>query len=439
MKHDPHAASRREFLVRASMLAGAAAMMPSLTASGGVPAPGRRGKGPKPPKAGETIRIGVIGTGGMGRGHCNSICALAARGEADVKIVAVADVCDLHAGYAADDCASRQGTRPDTYRDYRQILARDDVHGVLIASPEHWHARQSIDAIMAGKDVYCEKPMTLDLAGALALRETAKANPDVICEVGTQKIMLPKYREAKRLIDEGAIGTPTFSQTSYCRNTPDGEWNYYSINPEWKPGENLDWEAWLGDMKPRAWDPKIYARWRRYRDFSTGIIGDLLVHEVTPLYMALENAVGWPTRVVASGSHMVDKEMENHDLVNLNVTFESGHQMIIAGSTCNEVGIENLIRGHEANIYLNSRHCDLRPTRPFVDMIDPRRIECADIGNDQDKLRLDWFRVMRTREEPDSNVERGTRVMAMVDLAAKSIWTRRAWELDPETLTARAI
>lgn len=435
---EQNAASRREFLIKASMLAGAAAMMPSMTASA-APRPGKQGKSPRPPKNGETIRIGVIGPGGMGTGHCNAICDIANRDEENVEIVAVADVCDIHANRAADAIQSKRGQRPDVYRDYREILARDDIHGVLIASPEHWHAKQAIDAIVAGKDVYCEKPMTLDLPSALALRATAHANPDVICQVGTQKIMLPKYIAAKKLIDEGAIGTPVFSQTSYCRNSPDGEWNYYGLNPDWKPGENLDWEAWLGEMPSRPWDPKVYARWRRYREFSTGIIGDLLVHEVTPLYMALENAIGWPTRVVASGSHMIDKEMENHDLVNLNVEFESGHQMTIAGATCNEVGVENLIRGNEANIYLNSRHCELRPTRPYVDMVDPQRIECEDIGNDQDQLRRNWFKVMRTREEPYSNIERGTRVMVIVDLATRSMWTGKAWAFDHETLTARAI
>ncbi|MCA9298423.1 MAG: Gfo/Idh/MocA family oxidoreductase, partial [Phycisphaerales bacterium] len=374
-----------------------------------------------------------------GTGHVHAICDIVGRGEADAEIVAIADVCDIHANNAADVVQSKRGNRPDVYRDYRELLARDDIHGVLNATPEHWHAKVAIDAIVAGKDIYSEKPMTLNLADALALRAAAKANPDVICQIGTQKIMLPKYRAAKKLIDDGAIGVPVFSQTSYCRNTPNGEWNYYQLNPDWKPGENLDWKMWLGDHKMRPWDPKIYARWRRYSEFSTGIIGDLLVHEITPMYMALENAIGWPTRVVATGSHMVDKDMDNHDLVNLEIQYESGHQMVVAGATCNEVGLENLIRGNKANIYLNSRHCEMRPTRPYVDEVDPQTIECPDIGNDQDELRKNWFRVMRSREEPDSNVERGTRVMVAVDLATRSMWTGRAWAFDHENLTVRAL
>ena len=136
---------------------------------------------------------------------------------------------------------------------------------------------------------------------------------------------------------------------------------------------------------------------------------------------------------------MVDKDMDNHDLVNLEIQYESGHQMVVAGATCNEVGLENLIRGNKANIYLNSRHCEMRPTRPYVDEVDPQTIECPDIGNDQDELRKNWFRVMRSREEPDSNVERGTRVMVAVDLATRSMWTGRAWAFDHENLTVRAL
>jgi predicted dehydrogenase len=121
-------------------------------------------------------------------------------------------------------------------------------------------------------------------------------------------------------------------------------------------------------MGQREWDPKVYIRWRRYRDFSTGILGDLLVHVITPMLVAIEQ--GWPTRVVAVGSHMVDKAMENHDMVNLAIQFETGHQMIVAGSTCNEVGLETMIKGNKGNIYLNSRHCVVRPERGYSEEFD---------------------------------------------------------------------
>ncbi|GAB4551782.1 MAG: Gfo/Idh/MocA family oxidoreductase [Phycisphaerales bacterium] len=433
--------ARRRFLKQTAVMAGAGlvGMGAGHASDRAAPRALGRGSAPNPPRDGETIRLAVLGTGGMGRGHCQAIASFAKRGERDVEIVAVCDVNDLHCEAAVRTITEAgQANPPSMHRDYREVLKRDDIHGVVIASPEHWHAKMAMDAVFAGKDVYCEKPMTLHLDEALAVRTTVHNNPGVIFVVGTQKMMLPKYREAKKLIEAGAIGKPTFSQTSYCRNSPDGEWNYYGIDPAWKPGVNLDWDAWLGEYGPREWDPRVYIRWRRYRDFSTGILGDLLVHEMTPLILALDS-VGWPTHVVATGGHYIDKDMENHDQVNLTIQFEGEHTMIVAGSTCNEVGLENLIRGHEGNIYLNSRHCELRPTRPYVDMVDPMRVECPDIGNDQDQLRLAWLDAIRTRVQPDSTVDFATKVMVAVDLASRSIWTGHAYRFDPATMTASRV
>ncbi len=442
--------ARRDFLKTAAVIAGAGLTASALSgcASGGSPGalvgsdslrPLGRGAAPNPPKDGEPIRLAVIGTGGMGRGHCGALAAFNRDGRESVEIVAVCDVNDLHAEAAVKTVTDGgQKNPPRMYRDYEELLAKENIHGVVVGTPEHQHAPIAADAVVRGKDVYCEKPMTLRLDEAMALQKTVHANPDVIFVVGTQKMVLPKYTEARKLIQQGAIGTPVFSQTSYCRNTPDGEWNYYGLDDRWQPGVNVDWDAWLGHMPKRAWDPKMYIRWRRYRDFSTGIIGDLLVHEITPLIYALDS-VGWPKRVVATGGHYIDKEMENHDLVNLNITWENDHSMIVAGATCNEVGLENLIRGNKANIYLNSRHCELRPTRPYYDLIEPMRVECPDIGNDQDLMRLNWLKAMRDRKQPSSTVDFATKVMVVVDLATRSLWDGHAYEFDRETMRVTRI
>jgi len=435
----PSDQSRRSFLAQAAAVAGVAAIAGSAESSVKPRVPATRSKvRVKPPKAGETLRIGVIGPGGMGTGHCMNIIAPNKAGKEDVQIVALADVNQVRMGDTAQRVDSEQGGKVDQYTDYRELLARDDIHGVVIASPEHWHSKHAISAIMAGKDVYNEKPMTLRLNQALAVQQMVHANPDRIFQVGTQKMMLPKYISAKKVIEDGTIGKPIFSQTSYCRNTPAGEWNYYGLDPRWKPGENVDWKAWLGDQEYREWDPKIYARWRRYRDFSTGIIGDLLVHEITPMLMSLETE-GWPTRVVGTGGHYIDKDMENHDQVNIEIQLEGGHTMIVAGSTNNEVGLENLIRGNKGNIYLNSRHCVVRPTRPYVDEVDQQTIESPDIGNDQDQLRLNWMASMRSREPAISNVDHATKVMVIVDLATRSMWEGGAFEFDRRNLSVRKL
>jgi predicted dehydrogenase len=433
--------SRRSFLAAAAGAAVTTILLKGETAQAGAAS---RALQPIPhslPRAtledGGTIRMGVIGTGGMGNAHCHSFISLVKQGKENVQIVAVSDVCESHLNRAHKHCEEAQGITVDRYPDYRRLLERDDLHGVLIASPEHWHAQMAIDAIAAGKDVYVEKPMTLRLPEAIRLREVVLANPDIRLQVGTQMTNMPRFHEARKLIAAGAIGTPTFSQTSYCRNSKTGEWNYYGIDPKWEPGVNLDWESWCGPLGVRKWDPLVFARWRRYRDFSTGIIGDLLVHVLTPMLMAVEQ--GWPVRVSASGSHIIDKAMENHDQVNLVVEFETGHQMVIAGSTCNEVGLETMIRGHKANLYLGGRHCVLRPERIYSEEVDEQTVQCEDIGNDQDMHRLKWLKCIRTREQPDSDIEQGTKVMVIVDLAARSMWEGGSFAFDPKTMTARRL
>lgn len=428
--------TRREFLSRAAGAAVAAGtadlLAPSIT--GAHPGP-LTGAAPRPPRPFDPVNIAIIGTGGMGSGHLNGFLKMAKDGVEDVRVVGLCDVCQPRLQAAKTRCDAEQGGSVDTYGDFRELLRRADLHGVLIASPEHWHGPMAEDAIRAGKDVYVEKPMTLRLDAALQLKRVADANPQVIVEVGTQYVMYPSYHEARRLIAEGRIGKPVFSQTSYCRNSKDGEWLYYRIDPAWEPGVNLDWDAWCGPLGKADWDPAVYARWRRYRKYSTGIIGDLLVHRITPLILGAN--LGWPTRVVASGGHYVDKAMENHDQININIEFEDEHTMIVAGSTCNEVGLETMIRGHKGNILLGGRTAVVRPERIYAEEFDEQTIEGPNMGDTQDLLRRDWLDCIRTRKAPASPVELGTKVMVVVDLATRSMWDGAAYRFDPATMTAR--
>jgi predicted dehydrogenase len=438
---NPASTDRRDFLKGAAVAAGAIALSGnSLLGSeriGAVPGAIARAASRVPLGDDGLVRIGIIGTGGMGGGHIGSFLQFATRGEEKVKIVAICDVNHKRRAVAESRINKAQGDECAIYNDYHNLLARDDIHGVLIASPEHWHAQMAEDALLAGKDVYLEKPMTLRLPEALRLRQVVLSNPDVLLQVGTQKIMLPKYKAAQAMVAEGAIGKPTFSQTSYCRNSKDGEWKYYGIDPDWKPGVNIDWDRWCGPAGVRDWNPALCARWRRYKDFSTGIVGDLLVHEITPLMMALDQ--GWPTRVVATGGHYIDKAMENHDQVNLQIQFEKGHTLIVAGSTCNEMGLETMIRGHHGTIYLGGGNCKMVPQRLFADDVEPQEVICESIGNDQDALRRNWLDCIRSRRQPDSNVDLGTKVIVAVDLATRSMWEGKAFEFDPASMTAMSI
>lgn len=460
---DTAGASRRQFLGAAAGALAVASLAGHAAASSRRPfAPDEMQPGGPIPKGakraelkdGQTIKLGVIGMGGpglggMGRGHVYRFVQFAnIEKKENVEIAAISDVCGHSMKYAQKVIAEQKQPKPaDEYKNYKDLLARQDLHGVVIAVPEHWHAQIAIDAITAGKDVYLEKPMTLRLGEALRLREVVRGNPDLRLQVGTQMTNLPRYHEARKLIEAGAIGVPTTTQCSYCRNSPAGEWNYYQLEPDQKefpggkyePGDMLDWDMWCGPLGKMEFDVKKFARWRRYRQLSTGICGDLLVHEITPMLVALGPAIGWPVRVVAVGSHLVDKDMENHDNVNIAVTFENGHQMVIAGSTCNEVGLEKMIKGSKANIYLGGRHCVLRPERAYAEEVEEKTVECPDIGNDQDMHRLKFLKVIRTREQPDSDVEQGAKVMTIVDLATRSLWEGGAYGFDPKTMTVHKI
>lgn len=435
--------SRRELLALtaaaagAGLLAGACASEPKRYAIAAA-----KGADRKRPQAGEPIKMGIIGMGwggktpAMGRAHLGSILSLAKNGHEKVQVVAISD---LAAPYREEGCqfaTQEQGVKCEGYENYQDLLARDDLHGVLIATPEHWHAKMAIDAMMAGLDVYCEKPMTYGIDNALALRSVVHANPQNIFQVGTQYLQLRRFWKAKELIASGAIGKPTFTQTSYCRNSKDGEW-LYDIDPRVVPGKTLDWDKWCGPAGKAPWDPNVFFRWRRYRAWSTGIIGDLLVHWMTPLVYALDQ--GWPTRVVACGGHYVDTAMENHDQVNLTIEFEKGHTMVVAGSTCNETGLEVLVRGHEANLYLGSDDCVLRPEPKFAEQREEQTFKSPPlpVPDSQDVHRLHWFSCMRSREKSIGDIDTATKVMVIVDLATRSMWDKSAYTFDPATLTAK--
>lgn len=426
--------SRRDFLRKATAAAALASALPSSLGAESEdlePIPQAAARAPLAPDA--VVNIGIIGTGGMGTGHADALAKYAAESKS-IRLAALCDLCDPRVQNAKARVDKAQGGDVPTYRYHEQLLARPDIHGVLIASPEHWHAKLAEDAIKAGKDVYVEKPMTINLKDALRLRKVVKANPSVIVMVGTQFVMTPSYMAAEQLVKDGAIGKPVWSQTSYCRNSKTGEWNYYTMDPKWIPGETLDWERWCKPLGKARWSPEVYARWRRYKRYSSGIIGDLLVHHVTPTLKAL-GEVGWPVKVVATGGHYIDKAMENPDQININVEFEHDHSMMIAGSTCNELGVERVIRGHKANLFVGGRNAVIRPERIWADEIEEREVPPPPgaVLDPQEALRRHWIDCIRTRQAPRSDVELGTKVMVIVDLAQRSFWEGGAFGYDPRS------
>ncbi len=237
--------------------------------------------------ANDKIQIALIGAGG--RGMADAKIALRIPG---VALVAVADIYDGHLTRAKE----LFGDHLFTTRDHREILARKDVDAVIIGTPDHWHAQITKEALAAGKHVYCEKPMVHDIAEGKSVIEAQQASGRVL-QIGSQYVSSLVYQKARDLMKTGAIGELNMVEAYLDRNTAIGAWQY-SIPPDASTG-NIDWDRFLGNAPKRPFEPIRLFRWRNYRDYGTGVAGDLFVHLLSGLHV-VTGSLG-PRRVFATG------------------------------------------------------------------------------------------------------------------------------------------
>ncbi|MDH7569280.1 MAG: Gfo/Idh/MocA family oxidoreductase, partial [Armatimonadota bacterium] len=280
----------------------------------------------------------------------------------------------------------------------------------------------------AGKDVYLEKPLTRTLEEAHQVADCVKKTGRVL-QVGAQWTSQPKWRRAKELLPQ--IGHPVWSQTSYCRNSIEGEWNY-PIEEQCTP-DTLDWEAFLGPAPKVPFSRERYFRWRKYWDYSSGIAGDLMPHKMHPLFLVL--GLPLPSRVVAAGGLYVHKDREVPDVMQLLADFPTGHTMLVSGSTCNERGLDDLIRGHKATMELQSdRQIVIKPERVYAEEVEggPEDVETLM----EDPMRThekNFMECVRTRKSPNCGIEIAYPVMVTVAMGEMSFRQNRMVRIDPQT------
>lgn len=291
--------------------------------------------------ANERLLIGVIGCGGMAMGHMRNLLKLK-----DEQNTQITFVCDIYQK-RLDAAAQLTGGKP--LKEYRKLLEQKDIDYVLIATPEHWHAQMAMDALDAGKHVYLEKPMTRYVEEAKKLYAKVKSKPNLKLQVGVQGMSDESYAEANRLIREGVIGKVVLAQIDYSRNQKDDYW-VWPIDPDAKPGVNLDWNAFLGPAKKRPWDPDRFFRWRRYWDYSGGIASDLFVHRVTRIIKAC--GLTFPEYGVGTGGkfQFPSSKSESPDTMNVLLDYPGGPTVQLVSSLANDRRIDHLIRGHKATI-----------------------------------------------------------------------------------------
>jgi len=319
---------RRDFLKRSGML-GLAAL--------GAPAVGRA------MGANGAVGLGIIGCGARGGEHIEALAAATQKGPRRAVAAAVCDV------YQPRLDAAAAKAKADAFRDYRDVLRRPDIDGVMIATPDHWHARMAREALEAGKDVYVEPPLALRWEEAQRVAETARRAGRVL-QVGATSCAEDKWWRAREAIRQGAIGKLVWSQSCYAANSRVSPWNR-PIDKGFSP-RKLDWAAFLGPAPRRPLDPERFFRWQKFWDYSGGLVTAELYERLAHLLVAVGPAL--PLRVCAAGSGRVFPDQETPDNFHAILHYPSDHTVVLMATQACSENVGEIIRGHEATIFLGA-------------------------------------------------------------------------------------
>ncbi|HOZ47296.1 MAG TPA: Gfo/Idh/MocA family oxidoreductase, partial [Candidatus Hydrogenedentes bacterium] len=390
---------------------------------------------PHQPKTGrllkdhEPIGLAVIGVGGQGNSHFQDHCKSEHEG-ANTRMRAVCDVFQKRLDHRQRWAERMLERKVDTYMDYRKVLERDDVDGVVIATPDHWHASISIDAMRAGKDVYCEKPMTLTIEEAIAVRDVV-LETGRIYQCGAQGCSDDMWWKIRDFIRQGGIGKVLWAQADCSRNSaggPDdrgGEWNWpidEDATDDPNAGENyINWDLWLGSAPKRPFSKPRFFQFRKYWDYSGGIATDLHYHVLAPLTIALSAEA--PERAVGSGGIFVqhdDREVPDTFVVTLD--YPGDFTIVLTSSMANRQGNPTVIRGHRATI----RSCDggfkVTAEKEFEEWFKNQHGATEIVVNSEPRAdhRACWLNAIRSRENVALDAETAYRAMAGVKMGVDS-------------------
>jgi predicted dehydrogenase len=364
----------------------------------------------------ETLNIGLIGCGGRMRGRLiNGINQVPG-----TKIVAV---CDVYDDFLRSAHAAVGGRDRDVYQtgDHRALLERKDIDAVVVATPDHWHAPITIDAVEAGKDVYVEKPVTHKLEEGPKLIEAQKRTGRKI-QVGAQQRSMPHLAVLRQKLQSGEInpGKITRIHMQWCRHT--GPYR----DPNYKITENqVNWKRFLGNAPQQAFDPFRMRQWRWIWDFGNGPLGDLMVHWLDVTNWLLDLPA--PSQVIMSGGKYERKgSMETPDVTNCIMEYpELDMQMNYVSSWSNNLHKASVsIMGSDATIYFDRGRYEVTPQRPNSEplaavsesMVTGTGPVGADFYSDYDGAALhigDWVSAIREGREPVDDVRAGVQAAAV--------------------------
>jgi len=419
--------TRRNFIKKAAATAAVVAATNSFKTpvygQSTAPSPGRA------IGANDRIAVGYIGIGGppsdcpgMGLAHVSS-----QKSHASENNIVQAAVCDLYKT-RNDIAKSAIGTSDvTTHEDYRKLLERKDIDAIVIATHDVWHAKCAMDAMEAGKHVYCEKPMTRYLGEAFDVYDTVKKTGKVF-QVGSQGCSASGWQKAAELIQAGKIGKLIWGQGYYCRNNPKGEWNY-KIDEGATPS-TVNWNMWLGQVHKKVdFNADHFFRWRKFYPYCTGLLGDLVPHRLLPLMLAT-GSPEFPKRVVCTGTKPVgtdrgtpgalERDVPEH--IELLAEFPSGLTLTIVSSTVSATSPGFVIYGQQASLNLGDagNRLSLVPERPFADEIDPITMDGLEPHEDVGVHEKNWFDSIRANKKPNADIELAIRAQTVISLAEMS-------------------
>lgn len=419
--------SRRSFLKTTASAAGALTLA-SLTPAGAI-------------GANDRIRMAIIGVGGMGGGHLGAF--MGRQKTHNVDVVAVCDVFKKRVTRAVD-AVKGKGQTAEGYMDYRKLLERNDIDAVLIATPDHWHSKITIDAMDSGKHVYCEKPLTHTVEQAIQTRNAQRKYKKVL-QVGPNGTGNDAYWKAGEAIREGRIGKPTWAHASYNRNARTCMFNY-GMDPEAGPdktGENyIDWDMWLGhkwDLAPKIpWTPEHFFRFRKFFAYNGGVATDLLYHKLAPLLITMAGKNGeYPSRVNANGGLYIEKDGRDiPDVFMMTVDYPSEWSCFLVSVLTNDESLPDRIYGKYGTMDIGGDP-HLRGNGAFKD-----EFKAKNGGKEEVRIPLDesrdlgrnWLDAIRGKDEVCCNVELGTATMVAIKMAVESYRQKKTmlWDAKKE-------
>ena len=384
--------------------------------------------------ANDRLRLGIVGPGRQGRGllrqfyeHC---------GEQNAEIAAVCDLWTEHRTQAAGIVKEKSGQDPVAIQHYEDLLARKDIDGVIIATPDHQHARQLMMGVRAGKDVFCEKPMANVLNEAKAAFRLVSGSKQVV-QMGTQGLSSGKYQAARKFVETGKLGL--ISRVDHA-----GSFN----GPRWRPvdavkrirAEDTDWKAWLMGHRMRPFDPHLYFEFRLYREFSNGIPDQWLTHSVAGIQHIMDDY--FPESVVASGGVLVYKDgRENSDTFHATFTYPKGFIFDYSAMFGNDYPGHLRFYGQNGTIDRDGGENEGYVVRGIGGGKRPERL-AKDVSlppiNPVNHMR-NWVECVRSRQTPNADIKSGYAhsVASIMAAQAERTGRRQYWDARREIITAR--